>query len=120
MLNWLTGNTTPAAVATRYISVWNGDPQGAGAEVISTITGSGNRINMTAAVPSTATNTAASNLDLVFTTAAVGAATVSYVSINSAITVGTLYASGPVTTPKSVAIGDGLRIVSGSLTIAIN
>lgn len=120
MLNWLTGNTTPAAVATRYISVWNGDPQGAGAEVISTLTGSANRINMTAAVPSTATNTATSNLDIVFTTAAVGAATVSHVSINSAITAGTLYASGPVSVTKSVAIGDGLRIVAASLTIAIN
>jgi hypothetical protein len=120
MLNWFTGNATPAAVATRYVSVWNGDPQGAGTEVISTLTGSANRIAMTAAVPSTATNTVASNADIVFTTAAVGSATVSYVAVHSAITAGAIYASAPVSTPKTPAIGDGLRILSGNLSFTIN
>lgn len=120
MLNWLTGNTTPAAVATRYISVYNGDPQGAGAEVISTLTGSANRINMTAAVPTTATNTVSSNADIIFTTAAVGSATVTHVGISNAITAGTLYASAAVSASKTPAVGDGLRILSGSLTFTIN
>jgi hypothetical protein len=120
MLNWLTGNTTPAAVATRYITVFNGDPQGAGSEVISTLTGSANRIAMTAAVPTTATNTVSSNADIVFTTSAVGSSLVTHVAVYSAITAGTLYASAAVTASKTPAIGDGLRILSGNLTFTIN
>jgi hypothetical protein len=119
MLNWLTGNTTPAAVATRYITTYNGDPQGAGSENISTITGSANRINMTAGVPSTATATATSNADIVFTTSAAGAATVNYLAVYSAITGGTLYASASVTS-KTLAIGDGLKIPSGQLSFTIS
>lgn len=120
MLNWLTGNTTPAAVATRYITIFNGDPQGAGSENISTITGSANRIDMTTAVPSTATNSVSSNADIVFTTSAAGTDTVTHVAVYSAITAGTLYASAAVSSSKTPAVGDGLRILSGNLTFTIN
>jgi hypothetical protein len=118
-LNWLTGNTTPGAVATRYITTFSGDPQSGGSENISTITGSASRINMTTAVPSTATATATSNADIVFTTSAVAGATVDHVAVYSAITGGTLYASATVTS-KTLSTGDGLRIPSGSLTFTIS
>jgi hypothetical protein len=118
MLDWLTGKTTPAAVATRYITVFDGDPQGAGTEVINTITGSANRQDMTTAMAASAAGIAASNADIVFTASAVGAATVSYVAVYSAITGGTLLASTAVS-PKAVDTGDGLRILAGDLTFTI-
>jgi hypothetical protein len=73
---------------------------------------------MTAGVPSTATATATSNADIVFTASAAGAATVNYVAVFSAITAGTLYASAAVTS-KTLAIGDGLKIPSGQLSFTI-
>lgn len=118
MLDWLTGLTTPAAVATRYITVFDGDPQGAGSEVINTITGSANRQDMTTAMAAAAAGSAASDTDITFTNSAVGAATVDYVAVYSAITGGTLLASTQVTS-KSVGVGDSLKILSGQLTFAI-
>lgn len=118
-LDWLTGLTTPAAVATRYITTFNGDPQGAGTENISTLTGSANRQDLTAAMaPAAAAGVAVNDTDVTFTSSAVGAATVDYVAIMSAITGGVVMASAPVTS-KSVSIGDSLKILIGNLTVAI-
>jgi hypothetical protein len=118
MLDWLTGKTTPAAVATRYITTYNGDPQGAGSENIATLTGSSNRINLTTAMAAASSGSAVSNADITFTASASGGATVDYVAIYSAITGGTLYASASVTS-KTLSIGDSLKIPSGSLTLNI-
>jgi len=118
MLDWLVGNTTPAAVATRYITTYNGDPQGAGSENISTLTGSANRINMTTAMAAAASGSAASDTDIVFTASASGSVTVDYVAVFDAITGGNLLASAAVTS-KSVGVGDSLSILSGNLTFSI-
>jgi hypothetical protein len=118
MLDWLTGKTTPAAVATRYITTYNGDPQGAGSENISTLTGSANRQAITGSMAAAASGSAASNADITFTNSAVGGATVNFVAIFSAITGGTLMASVAVTS-KTIAIGDSLKILSGNLTFSI-
>jgi hypothetical protein len=118
MLDWLTGKTTPTAVATRYITTYNGDPQSGGTENIATITGSANRIAITASMDAAASGSAASNADLTFTNSAVGGATVDYVAIMSAITGGTVMASAAVTS-KSVGVGDSLKILSGNLTVSI-
>jgi hypothetical protein len=118
MLDWLTGVATPAAVATRYITTYNGNPQGAGTENISTLTGSPNRQAITAKMDAAASGATASNADIVFTASAAGAATVDYVAIMSAITGGSVMTSAAVTS-KSVGIGDSLTILSGALTLAI-
>lgn len=118
MLDWLTGEASPAAAATRYITVFNGDPQGAGSEVINTITGSANRQNMTTAMAAASGGSAASDTDITFTASAVGAATVDYVAVYSAITGGTLMASTAVSS-KSVGIGDSLKILATQLSFAI-
>lgn len=117
MLNWLTGNTT-ATTATRYIAPYNGDPQGAGTDQMTALTGAATRPSLTAAVPSTATATATSNADIVFTNSASGGATVNYVAIMSAATAGSVMASASVTS-KTVSAGDSLKILSGNLTITI-
>jgi hypothetical protein len=118
MIDWLTGKTTPAAVATRYITTYNGDPQGGGTENINTITGSANRQAITATMNAASAGAAASASDITFTASAVGAATVNFVAMMSAITGGSVMASVAVT-PKSVGIGDSLRILAGNLTVTI-
>lgn len=118
MIDWLTGITTPAAVATRYITTYNGDPQGAGVENIATITGSADRQPITASMAAAVAGSSASNADITFTAAAVGAATVDFVAIMSAITGGSVMASAPVAS-KSVGVGDSLKILSGALTVGI-
>ena len=118
MLDWLTGKTTPAAVANRYITVFDGDPQGAGVEVINTITGSANRQVITASMAAASGGSAVSNADITFTASAVGGADVDYVAEYDAITGGNLLASTAVT-PKTVSVGDSLKILSGQLSFAI-
>jgi hypothetical protein len=118
MIDWFTGKTTPAAVATRYITVFNGDPQGAGTEVISTLTGSANRQAITASMGAAAAGAAASTANIVFTAAAVGSATVNFVAIYDALTAGNLLGSVAVAS-KTPAIGDSLSILSPNLTVSI-
>lgn len=118
MLDWLTGEANPPAVATRYITIFDGDPQGAGSEVINTVTGSANRQNMTTAMAAASGGSAASDTDITFTNSAVGAADVDYVAVYDAQTGGNLMASTQVTS-KAVGIGDSLKILSGQLTFAI-
>lgn len=118
MIDWLTGLTTPAAVATRYITTYNGDPQGAGSENIATITGSANRIDVTAAMAASSGGNAANDTDIVFTASAAGSAVVDFLAIFDAITGGNLLASTAVTS-KSVTTGDSLSITTGNLTFAI-
>ena len=96
MLNWLTGNTT-ATAATRYIAAFNGDPQGAGTDQTTNLTGAATRQNVTAAIPSTATATATSNATITLTASCVTGCTVNFIAIMSAATAGSVMASVSVT-----------------------
>jgi hypothetical protein len=118
MLDWLTGKTTPAAVAGRFITVFNGDPTSGGTEVIATISGSANRQALTANMGNAAAGVATSTGLITFTNNAAGGATVNFVAIYDAITGGNLMAYTAVTS-KTVVAGDGLTIPIGNLTIAI-
>ena len=118
MIDWLTGKADPPATATRYITVFNGDPQGAGSEQISAISGSANRIDMTTAMAVSSSASAASSGDITFTASATGGATVDYVAVYDAQTAGNLLASTSVTS-KVVTAGDSLKILSGNLTFSI-
>jgi len=118
MLDWLTGVDDPPAVSTRYITVFDGDPQAGGSEVINTITGSANRQAITASMDAASGGSAVSNADITFTASAVGSADVDFVAEYDAITGGNLLASTPVT-PKAVSIGDSLKILAGQLSFAI-
>lgn len=117
-IDWLTGKTTPAAVATRYITTFNGDPQSGGTENINTITGSANRQAITAAMGAASGGSAVSGSDITFTNSAVAGATVNFVAEYDAITGGNLMASAAVSS-KTVGIGDSLKILAGNLTFAI-
>lgn len=118
MLDWLTGVANPPSVATRYITVFDGDPQGAGTEVIDDITGSTDRIDMTTEMSAASSGAATNATDVVFTASASGSATVDYVAVYDAITSGNLLASTQVTS-KSVTAGDSLSILAGNLDFTI-
>lgn len=118
MLDWLTGVASPVATGTRYLTTFNGDPQGAGSENISTITGSANRIAITADMAAASSGAATNDADITITASAAGAATVDYVAIYDAITGGNLLASTAVTS-KSVGVGDSLSVLTGNLDFAI-
>jgi len=117
MINWMTAQATPAATATRYITIYNGDPQGTGTEVISTVTGSSTRPSITFAAASG--GSASSNATVTFTTNAAGGATVDHVAIMTAATSGNIMASAAVTS-KTITAGDSLSIASGNATVQIS
>jgi len=118
MLDWLVGNADPAATATRYITTFNGDPQGAGTENISTLTGSSNRIDLTTAMAAAASAQAVNDAIITFTSNANGNASVNYVAVYDAITAGNLLASAQVT-QKDVTTGDSLTIQVGNCVFEI-
>jgi hypothetical protein len=118
MLDWLVGNADPAATATRYITTFNGDPQGAGSENISTISGSANRIDMTTAMAPAGSGSCASDTDITFTASAAGGATIDYIAVYDAQTAGNLLASTSVTS-KTITAGDSLKILATALTFSI-
>lgn len=120
MLDWIVGKTTPAAVATRYLTASNGSLPG-GTEQMNAMTGSTNRIALTAATYFTvaaASSSIASQADIVFTSSSSGAATVDHVSMYDANT-GTNQYSQVTVTSKTLSAGDSLKITSGNLTFTI-
>jgi hypothetical protein len=117
MLNWMNGTVTPAAIGTRYLSIWYGDPQGAGAEVTTTVTGSATRPSI--AFAAAASGSSSSNATVTFTTNASGTATVDHVALHTASTgTGNILASAAVTS-KNITPGDALSVTSGNCTIQI-
>jgi hypothetical protein len=119
MLDWGTGVANPAAVATRYITIFDGEPGNGGSEVINTITGSANRQAITAKMDAAGDGVAASNAEIEFTSNAAGAGTVNWCAIYSAITGGTLLGKAAVTA-KTISTGDSLKILTGNLTFGIS
>ena len=117
-IDWMTGKATPAAIGTRYVSIWNGDPQGAGTEVTNTVTGSSTRPSI--AFASASSGSASSNATVTFTTNASGSATINYIALHSASTgTGNILASCAVTS-KNITVGDGVSIASGGATVQIS
>jgi hypothetical protein len=119
MLDWFAGVASPAAAATRYITVFDGDPTSGGTEVINTLNGSANRIDMTTGMGAAASGSIANDAIITITSSAVAAADVDYVAIYDSITGGTLWGYAAVTA-KGVGIGDSLTIPIGNLTIVLN
>jgi hypothetical protein len=120
LLDWVVGKTTPSAVSTRYLTASDTILPG-GTEQMNAMTGSTNRVALTAATYFTsaaATHAIASHADIVFTASSSGAASVGYVSMWDAITGGNMMSQAAVTA-KTLTTGDSLKILSGNLTFTI-
>jgi len=121
LVDWLIGKADPPSTGTRYVALFDGDPQGAGSEVTTTIRPSG-RVAITSSMESAgATNTgeSSSTADIDFGNADAGA-TVTHIAIYDAASAGNLLASDSLTGgSQTVTAGNPVKIPSGDLTVSI-
>ena len=123
IVDWLIGKSDPApASGTRYVALFDGDPQGAGTEVTTTIR-PGGRLALTAnmeAAGTTNAGEAASDTEIDFGNAD-GGASVSHLAIYDAATAGTLLASDALTGgTQTITAGNPVKIPVGDLTVSIS
>lgn len=93
-------------------------PAGTGGTEVSG--GSYARVELTGHTASAASGSAASNADLVFTTATADWGTVAGIGLFDASTSGTLLWAGDLSASKTVSSGDTFSIPSGDLTVALS
>lgn len=123
MVDWLIGKADPVpASGTRYVALFDGDPQGAGSEVTTTIRSAG-RLAITGAMEVAGTTNpgeASTTSDIDFGNAE-GDASVSHLAIYDAASGGTLLASDALTGgTQSVTAGNPVKIPAGDLTVTIS
>jgi hypothetical protein len=122
IVDWIIGKSDPTpASGTRYVALFDGDPQGSGTEVTTDIRTAG-RVAITSdmeAAGTTSTGEASSTADLDFGNADSGA-TVSHIAIYDSATGGTLLASDALSGgSQTVTAGNPVKIPSGDLTVSI-
>ncbi len=120
--DWLIGKSDPTpASGTRYVALFDGDPQGAGTEVTATIRTAG-RVAITSDMEASGTTTAgesSSTGDIDFGTAD-GGASVSHIAIYSAASGGTLLASDVLTGgTQTITTGNPVKIPTGDLKVSV-
>ena len=98
MLDWYVGKTSAPAAATRYITTFSGDPNGAGVENINTLTGSPTRTALTPGFGSGASASSTANTSIItFFTSASGTGTVDHLAIFDSATGGNQWGSCTIT-----------------------
>lgn len=120
VLNYLRGAGAPTAIAGLYLDLYNGDPQGAGTSVLSTITGSATRSSITSAMGAAASGSTTNPSTITVTSSAAAGATVTHVALFDAATGGNLLMSGALTAPKTVTVTDVVEFLASALTIALS
>ncbi len=113
MLDWLIGTSNPTPVAaTRYLALYNGDPQAAGTEVTTTIRTAG-RVAFTSAMSVAASGTASNSSIVDFGDAASGSTGTQFdhIAIFDAVSGGNLLASD--------VLGGGTQIVTEGNAVSI-
>jgi hypothetical protein len=122
-LDWIVGRTSMTAAATRYLSAWDGDPQGGGTEVTSDILGTSDRVAMTSAFGTAANDgSITSDASITYTSNASSQADVTYFGLHSAQTgIGNLMAVSDVIAPRlAVIAGDSVAIPAGYITFRLS
>lgn len=118
LLDWITGKTTPAAVTTRYVALFNGDPQGAGNEVTATIRPAG-RVALTASMDAASGGSAANTVAVDFGAADAGA-TVSHFAIMDTASGGNVIGSDALTGgSQTIGAGADVAFAIGELTVEL-
>jgi len=120
IINYLRGAGAPTAISAIYLDLYNGDPQGAGSSILSTITGSATRSSITSSLSAASGGSTSNPSTITVTASAAGSATASYVALFDAATAGNLVMSGPLTTPKSITAGDTVQFNAAALSISIS
>ena len=122
ILNWMRGSSFPAAPATVYVGLFNGDPTDAGtggAEVTTTIRPAG-RVGVTFTSPtdSGGAKQMSNSAPVDFGTAAAGA-TVTHFALFDAVSGGNMLPHGALTVSKDVSVSDPVAFDTGNLVIAV-
>jgi hypothetical protein len=125
ILNWLKGTTFPAAPATVYAGLHNGDPTDAGSggtEVTNTIRGSGvGRVAVTwGSITTAAGANSIENSASVDFGAAVAGATMTHIALWTSATVGSgnmLYSAALTGQPHTVSAGTNVSFTNGNLDL---
>jgi hypothetical protein len=110
------GATPYTAPSTLYVALFTSDPgeAGSGTEV------SGGSYARQTATFTVSTNIASNTAAIEFPTASASWGTVTYGAVYDAVSGGNLLASGALTTSKTIASGDVLRIPASSFTITLD
>lgn len=114
LLGWIKGTTMGTAPTTIYVSLWNGDPDGAGVEV----TGTHSLTTQSVSWGSVSARAVSSNADITFGTSS-GADSITYVVLADNAT----YSGSNQISKKSISTvttSNGLvvKISSGNLTLS--
>lgn len=119
LLGWLKGTGLPAAPATVWLALWNGDPGDGGAggsEVTATIRPAGRVAVPFGAIAAGAMGNAAA-IDF---GAAAGAASVSHFALFDSAAGGNLLLTGPLGGGvQAVAAGNGVAVPAGALAVTV-
>jgi hypothetical protein len=125
LVDWVIGKADPSpASGARYLALFDGDPQGSGSEVTSTVRAAG-RLSFTDAMEvagATSGGLSANTTEIDFGEAAVGSTgtQVTHIAIYSAATAGTLIASDALTGGiQTITEGNPVKIPVGDLSVSI-
>jgi hypothetical protein len=108
---------------TSYVALFNGDPQGAGTEITSTITGAATRNAAGFGAPGAGTGDQrkiANSGEIEITASAAGSATADYFAIYDAATGGTLRFSGALTSSLAISAGSPVKFEAAALEVIID
>lgn len=129
VLNWVKGSPFPTALSNVYVSLHTGDPGAAGTsnDVTATIKGSATRTTVSSAAFTAVASASGGGFEVTntgvvqITTSAVNTTTqtVTHFGIWDASTSGNFLASGALTTPVGVQLGDTVQFNIGAMAVRV-
>ena len=118
LTDWITGVDSMPAATTRYAALFNGDPQGAGSEVTTTIRPAG-RVAITSDMTAADSSGNSSNDAAIDFGDADAGATVTHIGIYDAASGGNLIASDAIASgSQAISAGNAVSIPIGDLDVA--
>lgn len=115
LIDHLLGANTYTKPASKYVALYVGDPAGSGTEISTSGSAYARQSAAFTITGGVATNTAA----LEWSAATSSWGTVNYIAIYDASTGGNMLVSSALTTAKTIAVGDVLRIPISNLSVTL-
>jgi hypothetical protein len=117
--NYLRGGGQPTSITGVFLDIFNGDPQGAGASVLATITGSASRPNITASLGAAANGVSTNAAVINITSSAAAGGTITHLAFYDAATGGNLIASKVLSSGNMVVTaGNAVQINANGISLS--
>lgn len=116
IINHVLGSGNYSKPASIYVALFNGDPANGGTEVST----SGSAYARLAATFTVSANSATNSANLEWSPATSAWGSITYIAIYDAATSGNQLVTAALTVPKTINIGDVLRIPASNLTVTLN